>query len=497
MAKTASDLKTLLPLLKPLLASVPADTVWLVGGVLRDILLQRPLNDVDMAVKGDALKAAQKLGAALKVKPFPLDKERGTYRLVRTQGGTRLTFDFSQLRGKAIEQDLAQRDFTVNAMALPLAKLSAKEPLSGLLLDPLGGRKDLKGRHIRMVGEGALKEDPLRLLRAFRLSAELGFSLDSKTFSTVGKLHKLLAKCASERVREEMFKILASPRAADVFRGLDKTRLLAVLFPETEEMRKTAHIYYGKEGVLGHSLNAMTALDHLLKELKFYFPDFHEPLQTYLMEPVAGFPRFALMKLVELFHDVGKPATAKEENGKLHFYGHEYVGGKVAEKIGERLRLSNEENRSLGRMVRAHMRPGNLGHQPVLTDRAIFRFYRDLERDAVAMLVVSLADHFTYLSEKERKSKKDPVFLTIRRMLSNYFLKPETVQPPKIVDGHFLMNKLRLPEGPQVGRLLNAVREAQASGKVKTREQALTLAQKLLKSAKQKEPEPPSLPSRR
>ncbi|MBL0249900.1 MAG: hypothetical protein IPQ26_04445 [Elusimicrobia bacterium] len=122
------------------------------------------------------------------------------------------------------------------------------------------------------------------------------------------------------------------------------------------------------------------------------------------------------------------------------------------------------------------MRPGNLGHQPVLTDRAVYRFYRDLEESAVGLLIVSLADHFTYLSPRARLSRKDPVFRTIHKMLGGYFRRRDKVEPPRLLDGHTLMRALRLRPGPEVGRLLSLIREAQAAGEVKTLQDALRLA---------------------
>jgi poly(A) polymerase len=246
---------------------------------------------------------------------------------------------------------------------------------------------------------------------------------------------------------------------------MDRAGLLTVLFPEGEPMRKTAHVYYGKEGVWGHSLAAVASLDKLLaEELDAFFPGFAAPLKAHLEEPVGGYPRYALLKLVELMHDVGKPATAKVEDGKLHFHGHDHAGMKLTGKTAARLRLSNDEARSLGRMVGAHM-----------------RFYRDLEGDAVGMLIVALADHFTYLSDKQRRAQKDPVYLAIKKLLSHNFLRREVVQPPKLVDGNWLMEKLDLEPGPHIGRLLNGIREAQAAGQVKTPAQALKTAEKLLK----------------
>ncbi len=452
---------------------------WLVGGFLRDALLGRPTSDVDIAVQGDAKGLAVTFAQAHGSSVFPLDVERGTFRVVLKSSKGKIDFDFSRTQGGGILPDLQRRDFTINALALPLLTWGApgwrKE-----LIDPTNGLADLKARRIRRVSAKGLQEDPLRLLRAYRFSAELNFVVTKETQADIRRLGPRLRRSAPERVREELLRLLATPRAADTLAELDRVGLLCVLFPELEPMRRTGKDYYGTGGVLSHSLAAVRSLEKLLEELSTQFRSFHRPLVQHLNEDVGGHPRYAHLKLVELFHDIGKPATAKKEDGKLHFYGHDAVGGRMVEKIAARLRFSSNEIRSLSRQVGAHMRPGNLGHTPVLSDRAIYRFYRDLEGDAVGLLIVALGDHFTYLSPKARRSLKDPVFLTIRKLLSHFFLKPEVVEPPKIIDGNALMKTLKIKPGPEVGKLLSAIREAQAAGEVKTKKEALALAKSLL-----------------
>jgi putative nucleotidyltransferase with HDIG domain len=349
-------------------------------------------------------------------------------------------------------------------------------------LDPHGGKKDLKARRLLAVSEKGLLEDPLRLLRAIRQSAELEFSIAPATWVLLRCHARRIRRAAPERVREELLKICETPRAAKAARDLDRAGLLAVLWPESEKLRRVAHDFYGRNGVLGHSLDVVASFERVLESLPVLFPSFHKPLAAHLRELVSGHPRAALLKLGALLHDAGKPSTSeKGKDGKPHFHGHEHVGAKLAAKAAGRWRMSKEETRILMRVVRGHMRPGNLGNVPVLTDRAIYRFYRDFEQDSVSVLVVALGDHFAYLSERVRAAGKDPVYRAIRRMLGNYFLKKETVAPPKIVDGHAIMKFLKIKPGPKVGEILEGIREAQAAGKVKTAEEALALGRKLIK----------------
>lgn len=448
-------------------------TLWLVGGYLRDLLLGRPVSDADLVVKGDAKKLSAAFGRKRKGSVFALDEARGVYRAVVTRAGTRHTFDFASMQGSTVEKDLARRDFTVNAMALPLEGY-LKQGLRAPLLDLAGGMKDLKARKIRALGASALKEDPLRVLRAVRQAAELDFTIDPKTLGMLKTHAKGLLKVSPERVREELMKTLVTPRGAAGFRRLDAAGVLALLLPEAEPMRRSGRGYYGKEGVLGHSLDAMASFEDLMERLPLYFPKYHADLRAHLMEPVSGHPRYALLKLGELLHDVGKPATeGKGRDGRVHFYGHEHAGAEAAGKFGKRWRLSGEESRSLTNLVRGHMRPGGLGNAPTLTDKAIYRFYRDVGGDSVGLLVMALGDHFTYLSEKVKAGLKDPVYQAIRRMLDVFYLKKEKMSPPRLIDGRDVMRALKLKPGPDVGRLLEAVTEGQVAGKVSTKAEAL------------------------
>jgi tRNA nucleotidyltransferase/poly(A) polymerase len=215
------------------LDALPRDGVWLVGGVLRDVLLKRPVRDVDVAVAGDAAAIARRAGARLGVRAFALDAERGTYRLPLKGPGGEGTLDVSRLQGKNVDEDLARRDYAVNAMALPAAEWGRPRWRTALL-DPFGGLRDLAARRLRLVSPQALREDPLRLLRGFRFSAELGFRLEPDTRRRIRREARRLSESAAERVREELFKIFATPRAAEALRGLEEAGLLEVVFPEVE-----------------------------------------------------------------------------------------------------------------------------------------------------------------------------------------------------------------------------------------------------------------------
>jgi len=482
--------------------------LYLVGGPVRDSLLARPCHDWDFVCRKARL-VARRAARSLRAKFITLDEQNRIYRVILPSSGLRhppyvrgtqhcplplgrggseaegegpLTLDFAELQGQSIEADLARRDFTVNAMAMRLTpSLSHRERVPEgrvrPIIDPFGGQRDLKKKIIRAVSKRSFPEDPLRLVRAFRFAAQFGFRIEPQTLRWIQRDSDHLMESAAERIREEFLKLLSQPNAAPVLGAMDKAGLLTVLFPDLETCRRTAIRYYGKGGVLKHSLDTVANLEWLFGHLETPFIRHHAPsLRSYLRQTIGGFPRQAWLKFAGLLHDIGKPATAQMMKGRLRFFGHEDVGARMANRILRGLRCSRTEIQCTSAWVQNHMRPGNLAAAKRITDKAVARFFRDLGEDGVGMLLVSLGDHYGYLARTRWGRGTDPVEKITRRMLDSYYLRRDDVLPPRIVNGHVLMKKLRLKPGPLIGRLLEKIQDAQAEGKVKTPEEAIAFA---------------------
>jgi putative nucleotidyltransferase with HDIG domain len=455
--------------------------LYLVGGGLRDRRLGRPVVDYDLVLDGPARDFAKELSRRLKGTLVVLDDLYEIYRVVLRD---RTFLDVAAMQGGSIEADLGRRDFTINAMAERLG------PDGGRLLDPYGGLADVRKKRLRAMSEEALKEDPLRALRAYRFAAELGFELEPKTERWVARHAVGLEAVAGERVRQELTKLLACRNAASWLRRMDKTRVLTTLVPELEASRGCAKVYYGREGVLGHTLKTCERLDLLLERLDSMYSDLAEDLGDYL----ASRPP-ALLRMTALLHDVAKPKTAKKRGDRLRFFGHEEQGAEMADKILERLRFSQAERRSIGAMIRHHLRPGNLAANPRVSERAAFRYFSDLGDDGLGLAMVCWADYASYMSDRDLErvlprvrqhpnradydrlpaaSIKTLRHLQVAGWLMQLRLQsPDRVVPPKLADGHDVMKLLGLPPGPEIGRVLQEVREAQADGRVTNRNQAM------------------------
>ena len=459
--------------------------LYVVGGAVRDALLARTrlITNLDLAIPQHALAFSRALADALHGTYVCLDEEAGSARVVVLDGPLRVELDLSDFRGPTIEADLAKRDFTINAMAVPLEQWAKGSGWESTLLDPLHGRRDLEQRLLRACFPGTFQEDPVRILRAFRFAAALGLTIDAGVGPAMTAAVVRLPKVSGERIRDELFAILHTDRSSWALQELNRVGVLDVLIPELIPGRGVDQGGYHHLDVFAHQLEAVAQGDRMLSDFAEFQAALREPMAAYCAtELVERRSRKALIKFASLIHDVGKPATKRvEADGDVWFIGHEHFGATLVEAITQRLRLSNREHQMVYRLVLYHLRPGHLSREAQLTSRAIFRFFRDLEEDGPACLLMWWTDRMATRGPVSRLDQVDQQRARLEELLHAYFFRAEeVVRPPRLIDGTQLMNALALMPGPVVGRLLAAIEEAQAAGELRTPEDALAFARKLL-----------------
>jgi putative nucleotidyltransferase with HDIG domain len=458
------------------------------GGFLRDALLVAPIHDIDLTVAGDPLVMGPPLAVALGGTYFPLREERGQARIL-VDGG--LHIDLMPLRAPDIEADLRLRDYTVDALGAALDDLAIGE---AQIIDPTGGLADLRAGVVRMTGETALVDDPLRLLRGPRIATQFGFRIEPETAEAIRRNAGRLAESGVERQRDELIRIFATERAADGVRLLDQLGLFARVLPEMEVTRGVEQPKEHHYDVLGHSLAAVGALDMLLSEQRpagsparqlwdevWRTLEWCTDLREYFGEEIVpGTPRRALLKLCGLLHDIGKPETKSiEAGGRMRFFGHSDAGARIAGGLMRRLRFSSREVAMVEAMIDAHLRPVQLGADAQggrPSKRAIYRFFRDTADAGIETLFLSLADHLATVGPSVSVDGFRWHVALTAHILHLRFDDETTLSPPRLVDGDDLMAALGIGPGALLGELLEAVREAQAAGEIQTREQALSLA---------------------
>jgi poly(A) polymerase len=459
---------------------------FIVGGLVRDMLLGRDTADIDIAVGADALKVASDVADALGGTYVQLDDINLTGRVILPDKKRQI--DFTTLKGD-IRQDLARRDFTIDAMAIELNKSIKTVFDIKNLIDPFNGQGDLRRRLVKAVSDIIFREDAARLMRAVRIAAELGFDIDNYTETLIAKDSRLITGVAGERVREEILRLLTLPGAGKRLFYLDKLGLLTALIPELSQSKGVAQPKEHVWDVFDHSIQTVAATEFLLKESPWEYAD-EETLslvpwsdrlsQHFDREISSGSTGRSMLKLAALFHDIAKPQTKTIDDDRARFLGHPEEGAAMTAAIMERLRFSNREIQLVALLVKYHLRPTQMSNEGMPTSRAIYRYFRDTGEAGIDLLFLCLADHLAArASSLDMTQWQEHAHMT-EYVLARHFEEENLSSPPKILDGHDIMKTFSLSPGPKIGELLEALREAQAAGEVNTREKALKYIEHLL-----------------
>jgi poly(A) polymerase len=453
---------------------------WIVGGALRDELLGRPVRDVDVAVAGDPAKPARALAAELGGPVFRLSEAFGAWRVIDRRADR--VFDLSPLQGDTIDEDLRQRDFTVNAMARPV-ELGALADLAagGELLDPLGGRADLEARTLRVLGPEAYERDPLRPLRLARFAAELGFEADPETEELTRAAAPRVREAAGERVYAELRRLVIADGVIAALGLADRVGLLRAVLPELADLHEVEQSRYHHLDVYDHTVEVLARLIELERDLERVFdPADVERLRAVLDEPLADeLTRAQGLRFGALLHDVGKPATRDVlPNGRVTFMGHDALGERMVRALCRRLRTSDRFSRFLEGLTRHHLVLGFLVHERPLDGRHVYRYLRRTAPVEVEVTLLSCADRLA--TQGRKADEATAAHLELARELMGPALDWREQGPPRLpIRGDELANELGIGSGPELGRLIGDLAEAAYAGEVETREQALELARRL------------------
>ena len=484
------------------------------GGFVRDSLFRGEIadftdssgpHDMDIAVPpgvGSVDDLGHDLARHLGGVCQPHNLARGVYQVIVESSGTEpasLVIDLVRY-GWDIEEDMERRDFTVNAMALPLNHpcLLDADPdewpipaalWAGDLVDPYGGRADVARKRLRVVNDEVFRYDPGRLLRGPRLAGRLKFMLEPETARLIRQEAHRLENVAPERVRNEFMAILDQDGARAQLEVLDRLDLLCRIIPELELTKGVsqpkAHHYWD---VWNHNLHTVEYAELITRGHQnsaiYSLAPWNAEVAAYFAEEVGdGFSRRTVLKLAGLLHDIAKPQTkAPDKKGRIRFLGHSELGAEMVTERLSQLRFSARIVGMVARMVEHHLRPAQLRQgdkEP--TPRAVHRYYRDVGDVAVDTIYLAMAD---YLAAKGPEVVAER-WANHARMLGNLLQagreKAPARGPQRLLTGHDLMQQFDLPPGPLIGRLLAQIDEARAAGEVATREEALALAATLEK----------------
>src|SRR5215208_3982925 len=429
------------PLLDRVRGILPDQEIHLVGGAVRDMLLNRLSHDLDLALPSNGISLARRVANALDADFMVLDGERDTGRVIVTEpDGTRSFLDFATYRGKDLDEDLHARDFTINAIAFDLHKQA--------LIDPLNGASDLHAKLVRACAPTSLSDDPVRILRAVRQAAAFDFKIELETRKAMKEAASLLPKVSPERQRDELFKILEGSKPEASMRALEILGIYPYLLPELSALKgvqqSPPHMY----DVWEHTLSVLGYLEKILSALAVgYSADDTNDLFTGLLTLRIG--RFreqfathfahslntdrsvrAALFFAALYHDVQKPATKSlDESLRIRFFDHEVKGAEVVAERARAFNLSNDEVERIKLIVQHHMRfhffTSRLeGDKQEPSRKAIYRFFRDTGKAGIDLVLLGLADLRGTQGSALAQDTWTAALDVARTLLENYWEKP-------------------------------------------------------------------------
>ncbi len=442
---------------------------YIVGGSVRDLLLGKSPADYDIVVIENPKKFAEIIAEKTSGRLVEMGKPgQMIFRVVSKNN----IFDISPISGSFIEDDLFDRDFTINALAFDLS--------SGKIIDCMNSLQDIADRNIRMVSKAVFQKDPIRLIRAYRIGAAFDFNIEPQTSAAIKDNAELLQTSAGERIRSELFKLLATSNSYYFLSQMAKTDVLFSIFPELTDLQNCFQNKYHLFDVFKHTMKAYFHLETILNDCHNFLPEAYGQF-----EPCTDTFKGALLKCSILLHDIGKPsARTMDSKGNIHFYGHGKKSADMTKNIVHRLRFSNHEASYIDFIIRNHIRPLFLftGHQnKTITQKGIARFFLKCGSSAPDLLIHTMAD---IKGKGDKNDERNNAFISFAREMVKYYFsyfQSEKSKPP-LITGRDLIKDFDLTPSPLFKKILRRVEEARISKMIKNKDEAMQLVKKILET---------------
>jgi len=479
----------------------PGEKVFLVGGAVRDQILDLPIHDLDFAVKDDPELLARKLANTLKAGFYVLDDLRNTARVVlKTNSDMTTTLDFARFRGSSILEDLGCRDFTGNAMAIDL-----DHPTQ--IVDPLDGKGSLKSHQLQLCSPVAFSDDPVRVLRAVRFSLKFHLAIGSALMKSLKKSAPLVTLPSKERQRDEFFQILALDQVDEGIHLLDELGIIDLFFPAISTLKKISLPLPSTKKVWEHTQQVLKGLNRIeswiispalvkgskdplgeafITSLKKFFPKILEYVSGYI---VAERNRKSLLAFAALMHATGvKACQSIDWDGSTRFYYLEKISADIAVDFAAGFALGNKEQEFIRQVITNHSLPENLRNSIYPLDkRTIYRFFQTTADAGIAVCLLAMADSLA-IHDFSVPMEKWKTQLAITKYLFHSWWSEsnEIINIKPILTGDDLKKEFFMKEGPRIGSLLESLKEEQASGAIKTRAKAITFIKQFIESGNEK-----------
>ncbi|KXG74154.1 HD domain-containing protein [Thermotalea metallivorans] len=439
---------------------------YIVGGCIRDLLLKREAKDIDLVFKEDISSIAKKFACQQEGSFLVLNEANDGAKVTLKDGN--MAINFSRMKGENIVKDLAEKNFTMNAMALKVGKEGAIHPED--IIDPFTGKKDIQQKLVRMVSEKIFQEDPLRMMGAVRLAAQFNFEIEDSTAEAIKKHADFLTTVPPEGISRELFQILKCSRTHHYFNIMDKNlNLLNKIFPEIEPMKEVGQCKYHVVDAWTHSLYTLNVAEEIIYANGYFENHLRRAYEGHMDQVLADtHTRLQLVKLAALFHDVGKPAARKvDETGRVRFKGHETVGMEIMMGIADRLQLSAKEKQYLCKMVKEHMWPLTLYKDNDVSGKALYDLFKNFGEDTLDVLLVSLADIIATRKLLYPQEEMGMYKIHIEYLANNYLTRFKNISDiSHVLNRNEIMEHFRIEDQGQIEQMMEEIRRAIFFGKI-------------------------------
>ena len=469
------------------LMQLKSSPCYVTGGTVRDWLLGKKSKDLDITVPSDGFGWATALAQKLGGKFVPLAEDEDTARVVWQE----VFVDFSSFREGAdtIEEDLTKRDFTINSMAVSFPSntnifLDSQDIPE--ILDPAGGLIDLHNKVIRSTSSSVFISDPLRVLRAFRFMAIMGFAIERVTEKLISRYCNLLYLVAEERVAYEFDTIIAAPNCIETIEAMHKNGVLQELIPELYQGIRVEQPSSHHLDVFRHGLETLRHMEQVQQKPEKYFPGSGDSLHYYL----NGYRRIILLKWAALFHDLGKPKThmIREDRGdRITFYNHDKEGARVFDIIADRFKWGRDDRNFVSQFISTHMWPFHLNNakkRTGLTPKAYMRLIKTVGEEFPGLFILAMADSLAGQGSGKPPGMEEDLAKLYFETEETYMRKIKPVLSNRLLSGDDLIKIFGLKPGPEFREIFDNLENEQVVGKVQDREQALNWVKNYLKCHK-------------
>ncbi len=451
------------------LQNITNNSLYIVGEYVRNYFLNIKTTKLDIFIKDDPLIVSREFAEIFKgIFIHPREDENRVIVKIQNDGDSDdLVFSFTSLNNKSIIDILKDGDFTINSMAAPI--VDGRVDFDNII-DPYNGKEDIKTGIVREISEEVYEKDPIKMIKAAGLMAELEFDISDKTLEYI-KIHsEKLYKISHKEATKELFKILDCNKAHYYFNIMDKyMNILNKIFPEIEPMKEVGKCKYHVVDAWTHSLYTMKIIESIIYADGYFEKHLREAYEDHMSKIYAdGHTRIQLIKLAALFHDIGKPrARWVDETGRVRFRGHEIVGEEIVSNISDRLKLDIKEKEYLSKIVKEHMWPLTLYIKNDVSGKALYDLFKKFGENTLDIILIGLADIISTRQLLNPHEEMGMYKVHAEYLANNYLTRFKNIEDISgIINHKDIYNNYGIEDKRVIDEIIDSIKRAIFLGKI-------------------------------